>query len=329
MKQELRSEAAKAGRLRAGRGWGSRLRLISMSVGACWIATGMHAAQPTRAPTPPGWFHVFAIDADTYAISEPRYWQQNVSYLMLGKRRALLFDTGPGIYSIRAEVERLTSLPVIAVPTHLHFDHVGDLEEFSDVRLLDTPALRAQVDGGYFVEPPAQYMLRRSFRYRVHGWIRDGGTIDLGDRQVQLISTPGHTPDSVSIVDSGGERLFIGDLVNRVVVLLAVPGSDVPGAAHSLQRLLALARTDAVAYEAHAAAPLTRAELEQWAQGIGAIAANGAVAPNQVCLGGTPMRRYMVGPFPVLLPLEGGAPQAPLASVNETVDFEGKACNGG
>jgi glyoxylase-like metal-dependent hydrolase (beta-lactamase superfamily II) len=92
----------------------------------CLIAASAAVGGSIRPATPTGWFHVYALDDDTYALSEPKYWQQNVSYLLVGKRRALLFDTGPGIYSIRAEVERLTSLPVIAIPTHLHFDHVGD-----------------------------------------------------------------------------------------------------------------------------------------------------------------------------------------------------------
>jgi hypothetical protein len=141
------------------------------------------ASQASRPATPADWFHVYPIDTHTYAISEPNYWQQNVSYLLIGERRALLFDTGPGLYSIREQVQRLTSLPVIAIPSHLHFDHVGDLEEFSDVRLLDTPALRAQVRHGYIVEPPSQYMLRTPFTYRVRGWVKDGQTIDLGARK--------------------------------------------------------------------------------------------------------------------------------------------------
>ena len=299
---------------------------LSVLIGVCGVGAAL-ALEPARPPTPSNWFHVYPIEEHTYAISEPKYWQQNVSYLLIGTSHALLFDTGPGIYSIRAEVQRLTSLPVIAIPSHLHFDHVGDLEEFADVRLLDTPALRAQVHDGYFVEHPSQYMLRSPFKYQVHGWIKDGQTIDLGGRTVRLLSTPGHTPDSVSLVDRHGDRLFTGDLVNRVVTLCAVPGSDVKAMAASLYRLLHLGHPGSLAYEAHAEAPLTWSELEQLASGIAAIAAGRQSASSQICLGGTPMRRFTVGPFPILLPLPGGAVQAPLASVTQEVDFEGGECN--
>jgi glyoxylase-like metal-dependent hydrolase (beta-lactamase superfamily II) len=303
-------------------------RNVALSVLAVLCSLPMaRASQVSRPATPPDWFHVYPIDARTYAISEPNYWQQNVSYLLIGARRALLFDTGPGLYSIYEQVQRLTSLPVIAIPSHLHFDHVGDLEEFSDVRLLDTPALRSQVRHGLIVEPPSQYMLRTPFSYRVHGWIRDGQTIDLGARKVRLLSTPGHTADSVSVLDERAGHLFTGDLVNRVVTLCAVPGSDVHATATSLHRLLELAPANALAYEAHAEAPLTHAELEQLAGGIADIAAGRHSASTLVCLGPTPMRRFTVGPFPVLLPGPRGSVQAPLGSATETVDFDGNACH--
>ena len=49
-----------------------------------------------------------AIDAKTYAIMEPRYYQKNVSYLILGDAQAILFDSGPGIRNIKPLVETLT-----------------------------------------------------------------------------------------------------------------------------------------------------------------------------------------------------------------------------
>jgi glyoxylase-like metal-dependent hydrolase (beta-lactamase superfamily II) len=294
-------------------------------IAAALCSLGAAASVPARPPTPPGWFHIIPIDAHTYAISEPKYWQENVSYLLIGSRRALLFDTGPGIYSIRGAVASLTSLPVVVIPSHLHFDHVGDLEEFDDVRLLDTPALRAQVHDGYFVEPPSQYLLRTPIRYRVHGWIKDGQTIALGGRTVRLLSTPGHTPDSVSVIDAGGVRMFTGDIVNRVITLCDVPGSDVKAMAASLERLLKSGRPGSPAYEAHSESPLTRPELEQLAGGIRAIAAGTAVS-TPMCLGGTPTRRFTVGAFAVVLPVSDDATLKPLGSVTETLDWEGGEC---
>jgi glyoxylase-like metal-dependent hydrolase (beta-lactamase superfamily II) len=297
---------------------------LSLVLALCSLSAVANPA-PKRPPTPPDWFHIIPIDAHTYAISEPKYWQENVSYLLLGSKRALLFDTGPGIYSIRQEVAKLTSLPVIAIPSHLHFDHVGDLEEFADVRLLDTPALRAQVHGGYFVEPPTQYLLRIPFKFRPHGWFKDGQTLDLGGRTVRLVSTPGHTPDSVSVIDAGGTRLFTGDIVNRIVTLCDVPGSDVGAMAASLQRLIELGQPASPAYEAHSESPISRSELEQLAGGIRSIAeAKATAAP--MCLGGTPMRRFDVGAFPIVLPVTPEGTLKPLGSVTETLDWLGGEC---
>jgi hydroxyacylglutathione hydrolase len=304
------------------------LRRWQIVIALIWTAGfGLaQADQSANRPLPPaGWFHIVRLDDRTYELSEPKYWQQNVSYLLLGSKRALLFDTGPGLYSIKAAVQKLTHLPVVVIPSHLHFDHVGDLAEFSDVRLLDTPALRAQAHGGEFVEPPAQFMLKSGIRYGVAGWIKDGESIDLGGRTVTLYSTPGHTPDSVSILDDGGRRLFTGDIINRDVTLLDVPGSDVRAEARSLHRLLTVAPNAQVAYEAHKEVPLTRAELEQLAAGVDAIAA-GTAHWKASCGGGVEMRRYEIGSFPIVLPAAPGDDLPPQNSSTETIDFLGSSC---
>jgi len=301
---------------------------IALALAALGCLQQVHGTTAGGSESPPGWFHVFSIDKDTYAISEPKYWQQNVSYLLLGTKQALLFDTGPGIYGIRKVVESITKLPLIVIPSHLHFDHVGNLHEFDTVELLDTPALRAQVHDGYFTESSQQYMLRSTEKFRVHGWIADGQTIELGDRSITLLSTPGHTPDSVSLLDAAGRRrMFTGDLVNRLVTLCDVPGSDIGDMARSLHRLLKLAPSGSSAYEAHAEVPLKPLELVQLAAGVSDIAA-GRASSVPTCLGGLPMRRYDIGSFAILLPKEGGRPMQPLGSASETLDWLASACPG-
>ena len=314
----------------AGTGNAMRMRLsvsASAAIFFVWLVAS-HAATPASRPAPPAdWFRIVRLDDRTFELSEPKYWQKNVSYLLIGQQKALLFDTGPGVYSIRGTVEKLTHLPLIVIPSHLHFDHVGDLAEFTDVRLLDTPALRAQVKDGEFVEPPSQVLLTDGIRYPVAGWVKDGASIDLGQRTVRLFSTPGHTPDSVSILDDGGKRLFTGDLMGQGVTLVDVPGSDIHAMARTLHRLLQLAPALESAYEAHSEHALTRAEVQQFAEGADAIAA-GREKWQPSCLGGVPMKRYDVGPFPVLLPSDSGAELPAFTSSTQTLDWLAKPCPG-
>ena len=81
------------------------------------------------------YFTLESIDSQTIAIGEPRYWQQNYSYLILGQSRAILFDSGPGLRDIKPAVASLTTLPVTVVSSHFHFDHVGNHTKFDQIAL--------------------------------------------------------------------------------------------------------------------------------------------------------------------------------------------------
>ena len=108
--------------------------------------------------------------------------------------------------------DSLTHVPVLVLPSHLHFDHVGRIEEFPRVALVSTPALRPQVVNGTLSESPEQYLLPTKHEFRVSRWLNSGEILDLGGRRITVLATPGHTPDSVSLVDSDHHRVFTGDL---------------------------------------------------------------------------------------------------------------------
>ena len=78
------------------------------------------------------WFTIDEIDKETYIISEYRHWEETHCYLLNGAEQSLLIDTGLGICNIYNEVIKLTSKPIIAVATHIHWDHIGGHEYFPD-----------------------------------------------------------------------------------------------------------------------------------------------------------------------------------------------------
>ena len=79
------------------------------------------------------WFEIYSIQPGVFAIYEPKQFEEVISYLILGDKRALLFDTGLGIGRISAAVARLTSLPLVVINSHTHFDHVGGNAEFHEI----------------------------------------------------------------------------------------------------------------------------------------------------------------------------------------------------
>lgn len=173
------------------------------------------------------WFSVEALAADTFAISEPRHWEEPHSYLLLGSRRALLIDTGLGVGDLGAVVGRLTTLPVLAAVTHAHWDHIGGLHCFSEtaVHRAEAPWLAgrfplplAAVRSQLLKEPctfpadfdPAAYALYAGGATRL---LADGDVLDLGGRQVSVLHTPGHSPGHVCYWEAARGTLYAGDLL--------------------------------------------------------------------------------------------------------------------
>src|SRR5215475_4592886 len=66
------------------------------------------------------WFEVYKVAPGTFAIYEPHQFEETISYLIVGTKQALLFDTGMGIANIKAVVARLTSRPVVVLNSHTH-----------------------------------------------------------------------------------------------------------------------------------------------------------------------------------------------------------------
>ncbi len=176
------------------------------------------------------YFVVEQIDANTVAIGEPRYYQGNYSYLIMGTTRAVLFDAGTGNRDIAAVVSSLTRLPVTVMPSHLHFDHVGALGRFDRTALIDAGSLKERSHDGQLELQRYEFLgLADSLpepRFRVDNWWPSGTRIDLGGRTLRVLWTPGHTPTSAALYDADRHQLFGGDFIYPGELYAFLPGAS-------------------------------------------------------------------------------------------------------
>jgi hydroxyacylglutathione hydrolase len=201
------------------------------------------------------YFAVQDLGAGTFAIGEPRYYQQNYSYLIIGTKRALMFDSGSGTRDIGKVVKSLTRLPVTVMVSHLHFDHYGGIGAFDRVAMIDLPQTRADVSDGRFRPGRYEYLGfwdgRSAPATRITEWLKPGAVIDLGGRSLTLLSTTGHTPSSAALYDVANHRLFIGDYVYPTTLYAFLPGASLSAYRQTAQRLLATMPGDTILWTAH------------------------------------------------------------------------------
>ena len=222
------------------------------------------ATRPQPRPPPPldpgvawrgDWFTIERLDDATIAIGEPRSDGRNVSYLLLGNARAVLFDAGDGVSDLSLVVDDLTDLPVVVIPSHLHFDHLGSIESFATIALPDLPALRAQTKDGVLVPTFDQFLGvvvdRKPPRLHVSEWWKPDEPIDLGGREVVVRHTPGHTPESISLWDPVRRWLFSGDYITPQPLFAFLPGSSIGDYRSTARRLVRTLPEDAVFWGAH------------------------------------------------------------------------------
>jgi glyoxylase-like metal-dependent hydrolase (beta-lactamase superfamily II) len=200
------------------------------------------------------WFEVYKVAPAVFAIYEPHQFEEVISYLIVGNDRALLFDTGMGISDVKKVAAELTPLPIVVLNSHTHDDHVGGNWEFQTIYGMDTTFTRANARGSRADAQaelaPGQIcgQLPKGFdakSYTTRPWkitkyVHDGEWIDLGGRSLEVLATPGHTPDAISLFDRGNALLFTGDTYYPAPIWLFRPETDFAAYDASVKRLARL-----------------------------------------------------------------------------------------
>jgi glyoxylase-like metal-dependent hydrolase (beta-lactamase superfamily II) len=186
-------------------------------------------------------FKVYKLRPNVYSIREFADFEDVNCYLIIGKKAALLFDTGLGMGNIKTVVSKLTGLPLIVINSHTHYDHINGNYLFDSVMIVKTDYSLHHSTGmshddfipfykaAYMVSDvttahiPADYFVH-PFTYK--GFITDGEDIDLGGTTLKIVATTGHAPDAICLLDEKDKLLFSGDTMYKGTIFLHIPGSD-------------------------------------------------------------------------------------------------------
>jgi glyoxylase-like metal-dependent hydrolase (beta-lactamase superfamily II) len=226
-------------------------------------------------------------------------------YLLAGARQALLIDTSMGAEDYGKLVASLTPLPVIVANTHGHPDHIMGNGYFQEVYI--HPGDRAWLDQEVTEEdrqwgrenlapkfPPGfsvdEWIDRRP---AVIDCVTDGQTFDLGERLIEVIATPGHTPGSICLLDRKQRYLATGDTLHGGVVWLQLKESlPLDTYLASLKKLQAFAAEFDFLLPGHGDKPVPAQALPDMIAGVERILAGElvgeptetSVAPGLQCL---------------------------------------------
>ena len=120
------------------------------------------------------------------------------SFVFIGDQNALLIDSGTGAGNFKEIVEQITHLPIIALFTHAHGDHIGAAKYF-DKRLMHP----SEFDY-YAFEAPETVSMEP---------IWEGDIINLGTYRFEVILIPGHSPGSIALLEKEKRFLIGGDSI--------------------------------------------------------------------------------------------------------------------
>ncbi len=263
------------------------------------------------------WFRIAEVAKDIYVVEE-RYHVQ--SYLVNGKDRSALIDTGMGFRDIQRALHPLLRDDVIVLNTHWHYDHVGGNRFFESVGI--SPLERALVEKGWSQAVLMELHVRACLRqgvplpvgfdpesYEIPGTvpafdINDGDRFDLGDRVLEAIATPGHTHGSTSFLDRATRSVFVGDWVDRGTLFVHFEDSDLDEYLDSLRKIHRFRGEFDWLLPGHNTYPLPAAFLDDAETGFQDIR-EGRVKGQAFNEGGTPTLYYPFDEFGVLVKRAG------------------------
>ena len=145
--------------------------------------------------------------------------------LVIGEDKAMLIDTGYGVYNIKELVRQITDLPLVVIATHGHMDHTGGNYLFDEVYLheLDNelckkhnsiPWRKRNIEAAKNLKvlpvgfDEALYESKREGNLKP---LEYGQVFDLGGITAEIINMEGHTAGSIGVYLKEDNYLVVTD----------------------------------------------------------------------------------------------------------------------
>lgn len=205
-------------------------QVTSGSLDVHWNEGAANCASVAQFP-----LQVHPYNAQTYILREGlcTTWEAPFMYLLIGSQKAVLIDTGdvadPKKVPLADTVLRLlpadgaSKLPLLVVHTHRHLDHRAGDPQFANLPNVQVVGFDIDSVRGF---------------YKFSDWREGAAQIDLGDRIIDVLPTPGHNETEASFYDRNTGLFFSGDFMMPGRLLI----DDVPAELASAKRVAAFVR---------------------------------------------------------------------------------------
>ena len=200
-------------------------------------------------------------------------------FLLEGSEKALMIDSGMTTSNALDIVKELTDKPIELMNTHADRDHTAGNGAF------EKTYMHPAEEGNYSEKAGDSAKIVP---------INDGDVIDLGNRPLQIIHIPGHTPGSIAILDINGRILFSGDSVQNGTIFMFGPLRNINDYVESMRKLLNYCDRFDTVYPCHGSVPVTGDLIPKLIEGAESIIA-GKAEGTDIELFGNQVTQYDFG----------------------------------
>lgn len=218
--------------------------------------------------------------ADIIKISDTTYRIEDGMvrfFLLIGTEKALMIDSGMNTPDAKEIAKTITKLPIELMNTHADRDHVAGNDAFEKFYMSSAEAENLKAKGEEFIDRIVP--------------VKEGDVIDLGNRPLEIIDNPGHTPGSIAILDINNRVLIGGDAIQDGNIFMFGPQRDIHDYVKSLKHLLTYKHRFDTVYPSHGSFPVEPALIDKLIEGAGSII-RGEVKGEEMELFGNPIRLY-------------------------------------